>query len=341
MRRLTLDRIAKLADVSKSTASRVLNGQDGVRPEVRRRVLDVIESTGYMPHAAARSLAASRSGILGIAIPERAEQIFVDPYFGTLVEGALAACNDRELTLALFLFQDTEDGAQLPPRVLGSRLVDGLIVTATFIDDPLIGQILGSDLPFVLVGEHAGKRVTTVDADNEAGAHAAVRHLLDLGHRRIAAVMGPVRNAAVVARRRGYDRALADRGLAVDPSLIVETDFDESAAYRAAVPVVARRPDAIFAFSDAMALGVLRAVRDAGLRVPEDIALVGFDDLPIARSSDPPLTTVCQHVERAGAMAVELLAEQLDADPPPAPRKVVLPTELVVRASTGERVTHA
>lgn len=334
MVRMTLDRIARLSGVSKSTASRVLNGQDGVRPEVRQQVLDVIESTGYMPHAAARSLAASRSHIIGLAIPERAEQIFVDPYFGALVQGALGVCNSSDLTLALFLFQDTEDGARLPPRVLGSHLVDGLIVTATFADDPLIGQILKSDLPFVLVGEHAARGVATVDADNEVGAHAAVAHLIAGGRRRIGAVMGPTRNAAVVARRRGFDRALAEAGLPVHPKLVVETDFDQRAAYEAVREILEHGPDAIFAFSDAMAIGVLRALREAGLEVPHDVAVVGFDDLADAPLADPPLTTVRQHVERAGATAVELLRERLDGGPDTPVRKIVLPTELIVRGST-------
>jgi LacI family transcriptional regulator len=333
MARMTLERVAQLAGVSRSTASRVINGQEGVRPELRRRVLAVVEDTGFVPHAAARSLAGQRSRILGLVIPETTEQVFSDPYFGALIQGVSRACNANDQTLSLFLFQTAGDEEHLPARVLRTKVIDGVVVTATYSDDPLLWQLMESQIPYVLVGEHTNPLVPTVDADNESGAALATEHLLSLGRQRIATVTGPMRNAAAVQRRRGYERALGAAGRVVDPSLVVESDFTEQGAYEATSRLLASDPDAIFAFSDRMALGVLRALEEAGRSVPGDVAVVGFDDLPPARASRPPLTTVSQQVESAGVAAVELLLERI-ADPHAPVRRIMLPTALVVRGST-------
>ncbi|MFU8840831.1 MAG: LacI family DNA-binding transcriptional regulator [Nitriliruptoraceae bacterium] len=334
MAKLTLERVAELAGVSRSTASRVINGQDGVRPEVRRRVLDVVELTGFVPHAAARSLAGQRSRILGLAIRATTEQVFSDPYFADLVHGVSQACNDHDQTLSLFLFQSAAEHDQLPARVLRTKLVDGLIVTATLSDDPLLWQLTESAIPFVVVGQVSNPDIPTVDADNEGGARLAAEHLLAIGRRRIATVTGPMRSGAAATRRVGFERALAAAGHPIDPRLVVESDFTEDGAYAATQLLLAEEPDAIFAFSDRMAVGVLRALQDAGRSVPGDVAVVGFDDLAPARMSRPPLTTIRQEVVQTGVRAVQLLLERIQLPDAPA-RRVELPTRLVVRASTA------
>jgi LacI family transcriptional regulator len=333
MTRLTLERVAELAGVSRSTASRVINGQDGVRPEVRRRVLDVVELTGFVPHAAARSLAGQRSRILGLAIRQTTEQVFSDPYFAALVQGVSRACNDRDQTLSLFLFESGVDDDQLPARLLRTRLIDGLVITATFADDPLVWQLTEAGIPLVVVGEVSNPDIATVDADNRGGAALAARHLADLGRRRIASVTGPMRSGAASTRLTAFERTLAGLGHPLDPALVVEADFTDDGAYEATKRLLPQQPDAIFAFSDRMALGVLQALSEAGLSVPDDVAVVGFDDLPPARDAHPPLTTVRQEVEQAGVAAIELLLERV-ADPEGPARRVELPTRLVVRAST-------
>lgn len=333
MPKLTLEKVAELAGVSRSTASRVINGQDGVRPEIRRRVLDVVELTGFVPHAAARSLAGQHSRILGLAIRQTTEQVFSDPYFAALVQGISGACNDRDQTLSLFLFQSADEHEHLPARVLRTKLVDGLIVTATFSDDPLLWQLSESGIPFVIVGEAIGPRIPSVDADNQGGASLAAEHLLAIGRTRIATVTGPMRSAAASTRRAAFERALAAAGHPIDPLLVIESDFTEEGAYAATRRLLQRSPDAIFAFSDRMAIGVLRALDEAGRRVPEDVAVVGFDDLAPARDAHPPLTTIRQEVEQTGVVAVELLLERIQAPDTPA-RRIELPTRLVVRASS-------
>jgi len=333
MPRLTLERVAELAGVSRSTASRVINGQDGVRPEIRRRVLDVVELTGFVPHAAARSLAGQRSRILGLAIRQTTEQVFSDPYFAALVQGISEACNEHDQTLSLFLFQSAQEHEHLPARVLRTKLVDGLVVTATFSDDPLVWQLTESQIPFVMVGEVNNPDIPTVDADNHGGATLAAEHLLSLGRQRIATVTGPMRSGAAASRRVAFERALAAAGRPIASELVIESDFTEEGAYLATHRLLAHEPDAIFAFSDRMAVGVLRALEEAGRTVPGDVAVVGFDDLPPAQQAQPQLTTIRQEVQQAGAIAVELLLERIHSPEAPV-RRVELPTTLIVRAST-------
>jgi LacI family transcriptional regulator len=338
MARLTLERVAELAGVSRSTASRVINGQDGVRPEIRRRVLDVIELTGFVPHAAARSLAGQRSRILGLAIRQTTEQVFSDPYFAALVQGVSRACNERDQTLSLFLFESAGDHDHLAARLLRTKLIDGLVITATYADDPLVWQLMEAGIPLVVVGEVSNPDVATVDADNHGGAAMAARHLLSLGRKRIGTITGPMRSGAAATRFVAFERALAAAGQPLQPELVVEADFTDDGGYLAAKKLIPREPDALFAFSDRMALGVLRALGEAGLSVPDDVAVVGFDDLPPARLARPPLTTIRQEVEQAGMEAVALLLERIQ-DPNAPVRRVELPTTLVVREST-DRTGH-
>lgn len=334
MQKLTLERVAELAGVSRSTASRVINGQDGVRPEIRRRVLDVVELTGFVPHAAARSLAGQRSRILGLAVRQTTEQVFSDPYVAALVQGVSQACNDHGQTLSLFLFESADDHDQLAARVLRTKLVDGLIVTATFSDDPLVWHLQESRIPFVIVGEVSNPDIPSVDADNAGGAALVAEHLLALGRTRIATVTGPSRSAAAMTRRMAFERALAAAGQPIDARRVVESDFTEDGAYAATGRLLAHDPDAIFAFSDRMAIGVLRALAQAGRRVPDDVAVAGFDDLLPARQARPPLTTIRQQAQGTGEAAVELLLERIEQPDAPA-RRIELPTTLVVRASTA------
>jgi LacI family transcriptional regulator len=339
MSRLTLERVAALAGVSRSTASRVINGQDGVRPEVRRRVLDVIELTGFVPHAAARTLAGQRSRILGLAIRQTTRQVFSDPYFAALVQGVSRACTQQDQTLSLFLFESAGDHDQLPARLLRTKLIDGLVITATYADDPLLWQLTDAGIPLVVVGEVSNPEIATVDADNHGGAALAAEHLLSLGRERIGTVTGPMRSGAAATRFVAFERTLAAAGRPLQPDLVVEADFTDDAAYHAVKRLIPARPDAIFAFSDRMALGVLRALGEAGLSVPEDVAVMGFDDLPPAQLAQPPLTTIRQEVEQAGMEAVALLLERVQ-DPAAPARRVELPTRLVVRGSTTPEGTQ-
>lgn len=196
-------------------------------------------------------------------------------------------------------------------------------------------RLIDNQKPFVLVGRHPSKpEVNYVDSDNENGAWAAVAHLLRLGRQRVATITGPSNMVAGADRRAGFVRALRERGLALDPDLLAEGDFTEAGGYLAMQRLLPHKPDALFAASDMMAQGALRALREAGRRVPEDVAVVGFDDIPTAARLEPPLTTVRQPIQRLGTTAVELLIELID-QPGSAPRRVLLATEFVIRKSCG------
>jgi len=334
---LTLEEIGRLAGVSRSTVSRVVNDHPSVRDQVRERVWQVIHETGYQPHAAARSLVTRRTGIVGVIIPEAVTTLLTDPFFAYLLYGITKTCNSERYYLLLSLLNDPVGPEEMYRRVVRSGHLDGVIVASTNIDDPLFAKLLRDGMPFVSVGRHPDERVNYVDVDNIGGARMAVEHLIRLGHTRIATITGPLRMAPGEDRLAGYRQALEAHQLAVDEQLIVEGDYTEGSGSMGMQRLLSASPTAVFAASDAMAIGALKALREAGLRVPEDVALVSFDDLPVAAAVDPALTTVRQPMERLGSMAADLLLNLLENPPDvPAPaHRIILPAKLIVRDSCG------
>jgi LacI family transcriptional regulator len=335
--KLTIRQIAKLAGVSRSTVSRVLNDHPNVNPETRDQVLRVITKTGFRPDPIARSLSSRRADMIGLVIPLTIQSLFEDPFFPRLMQGIAQGCNRNDYTLTLFLLHTLEDEEKLYPRISRRQFLDGLIVTATRNGDPMIPKLLANRIPFVLHGRHEDSRVSFVEVDNVTGAHTAVTHLVRLGRRRIALITGPVGSQAAEDRKRGYLQALRERRIPADEALVVHGDFTETSSFEAMQCLLPHEPDAVFVASDSMALGAMRALREAGKRVPDEVAVVGFDDMPHAATADPPLTTIRQPIRQTGALAVEMLIDILEngADPP---RRIILPTELVIRASCGSRL---
>ncbi len=337
----TLEEVAKLAGVSRSTVSRVINQHPSVRPEVRERVWAVIRETGYQPHAAARSLATRRTRVIGLVIPQSVTTLFTDPYFPILIRGVADACNIHHYHLMLSLFSQGQAGNsrarqdELYQQVLRGRYLDGVVISSAPLDDPIFPRLLQDGVPFVIVGRYPHERIHYVDVDNVNGARMAVEHLLRLGHERIATITGPLNMCAGQDRLEGYRQALASRGIPIDEKLIAEGDFTEQGGRTAMQRLLPYRPTALFAASDVMAIGAIKVIRDAGMRVPEDIAVVGFDDIPLASMVEPPLTTVRQPIEQLGSMAVKLLIGLMENPEGNTVHRVVLPTELVVRASCG------
>jgi LacI family transcriptional regulator len=217
---------------------------------------------------------------------------------------------------------------------LYNGLVDGVIVASSLIDDSLIESLLKSSLRFVMIGRPLSNlELSYVDVDNKESARQAVHYLLRAGRRQIATITGPQNMIAGLDRLEGYRTALREWGLAADPGLIANGSFSEAGGYEAMCQLLSKSPDAVFAASDAMAIGAMRALRDAGRRIPEDVAIVGFDNMPFAERAEPPLTTVRQPIQRAGALAVETLIDMIE-NPDSSPRRIVLPTELVIRQSS-------
>jgi LacI family transcriptional regulator len=334
---LTLEEIAKLAGVSRSTVSRVVNDQPNVREHVRERVWQVIRDTGYQPHAAARSLVTRRSHIISVVIPESVTILFTEPFFVLFLSGVTGACNTNRYHLMLSLFNDPTGEEDMYRRVVRSGYVDGVIISSIHMDDPLVPKLLRDGIPFVMAGRHPDERVSYVDVDNVTASRMAVEHLIHLGHRRIATITGPLSMASGEDRLEGYRQALETHRIPVDAALIVEGDFTEGSGRAATQRLLSSSPTAIFAASDSMAVGALKVLREVDLRVPEDVALVGFDDVPLASAVEPALTTVRQPIERLGSMAAELLLNLLEhpLDEQAPAHKIVLPAKLVVRDSCG------
>jgi LacI family transcriptional regulator len=333
---LTLEDIAKQTGVSRSTVSRVMNNHPNVREDVRKRVLETIRQTGYHPNAAARTLASQRSWVIGLVLPHSVSFFFTDPYFPHLTKGIAQACNQHNYTLALFLVGTKEDEEKIYPRVTRRGLLDGVIVQASHHgDQKIIGYLVDAKMPLVVAGRpFRSDNVSYIDIDNVNSSYNAVSHLVRLGYKRIGTITGPANSAAGIDRRDGYSKALTERGAILDENLLVEGDFTEMGGYYAMQKLILAKPDAVFAASDTMAIGAMRAARDAGLKIPEDVALVGFDDLPLATLSDIQLTTVRQPVIQFGVNVVELLIDLIENGISP-PRHIIMNTELIIRNSCG------
>lgn len=334
MVRLKLEDIGRMAGVSRSTVSRVVNGESSVRPEVRRRVEDVIRETGYTPNAAARSLVSNRSGVIGLVIPSRVHSLFEDPYFARLIQGITLGSNKAGVSLTLFLFSTEEEERELYPRVVESGFLDGVIISATRMDDPLVAKLASRDLPLVMVGRPDIDRISYVDVDNRAGAEMAARHLVDIGAERIGMIGAPINTTAGFDRLEGFRAGLESSGTHLDDDLLLNGDFSDSGGHRAMHDLLDRGVDAVFAASDAMALGALRAAHERGVSVPQELALVGFDGFSASEHSVPSLTTVRQPVGDTAARAVELLVGLIAGELTP-PTSSVLPVDLVVRDTTA------
>jgi LacI family transcriptional regulator len=328
----TIEEVAKLSHVSRSTVSRVINDDPNVNAGTRQRVKTVIQAINFQPNRAARRLAGGRARVLGLVVPVGVVRLFTDPYFPLLIQGITSACNANDLSVMLWL-AEPEYERRMIGQIFQIGLIDGLIISSMLIDDPVIQALMCGNLPFVLIGRHPSDGPTNyVDADNLNSAKDAVTYLLRRGRQRVAAISGPQTMVAGLDRLEGYLAALRERALTADPDLIANGDFTEKGGYEAAQQLIPHKPDAIFASSDAMAIGALRALREAGVKVPDDVALVGFDDIPQAAHTEPPLTTVRQPIQRLGGTAVEALIDLIES-PGSTPRRIVLPTELVIRAS--------
>jgi len=333
--RQTIEHIAALAGVSRSTVSRVLNDHPSVRPAVRKRVLEVIREQNYAPQAAARSLAGSRTDTIGLLIPRSVAVSLADPFIASMIQSLFESSAQQGYFVTVTMLT-AEMEPRFYDRILRSRHFDGVIMFSSDIDDPILPLLIKDGGPVVLIGRHPYfLNVTSVDVENREGARSAVAHLIALGHQRIGVINGQLQMEAAQARRDGYKQSLLEAEIGIDAELMVEGFFSEADAYQVMLKLLdlPEPPTAVFAASDSMAIGALHAIRNRGLRVPHDMALVGYDDLPMAAYATPPLTSVHQPIEEMGAHAVRLLVEQIRGTGPAI--SVRLPAPLVVRESCG------
>lgn len=327
----TLNDIARLCGVSAMTVSRVLNDRPGVGQNTRERVLEAIRSAGYVPNLGARGLARSRTQVLGMVVPDLSTQ-----YIAEIVRGAGEAAARHEYDLVLYT---STHGARAFERIdaLTRGVTDGLLVVLPPASQEFPAFLQRTGQRCVVI-DHRGEArdVPAVTADNYSGAREAVDHLVSLGHRRIGFITGRMDTHASLERLRGYREGLLVHGLGVDETLVCGGDFLQPGGFQAAralleLPVA---PTAMFASNDVMAFGAMEAVKDGGLRVPADVSVIGFDDIPMASQVHPPLTTVRQPLYEMGAAAANLLITLL-AGITPSVDRLELGTQVVVRRSTA------
>ncbi|MEK7824107.1 MAG: LacI family DNA-binding transcriptional regulator [Candidatus Eisenbacteria bacterium] len=328
----TIRDVARASKVSVATVSRVFNESPRVTESTRLRVVTAASRLGYWPNGTARSLITNRTHAIGVLLPDLHGE-----FFSEVIRGIDSAARERQLHLLLSSFNSTPDDLMSALRTVRGR-VDGLIVMSPDLDASVALQPGSGGPPTVLLNpEVEVPGCDSLSIANFEGAHAMVGHLLRLGHRRVAMIRGPERNIDARQRLEGYRAALREAGLPPAGDLVLDGDFTEHSGYEAARGLLrhALRPTAVFVANDHMAIGVLGALQDAGVRVPLDMAVTGFDDIPLARYLTPPLTTVHVDMLQLGRRAVHLLLDR--PEPASDARHAVLPTTLVVRSSCGTR----
>ncbi|MFQ5568932.1 MAG: LacI family DNA-binding transcriptional regulator [Rhodothermales bacterium] len=336
MKKMTIDEVAKLAYVSRSVVSRVLNNHPNVSHEARERVMRVINEYNYRPNSVARSLVTDRTFEICILAPRRRDDVLATGYLPLLLLGISEQCSKRGFFVSLSMIaEDTE--AEIHDRILNGHKFDGYILYAREVTERVASALRTSNTPTVLIGHDATyPDLNSIDVDNFEGAYKATAHLTGLGHRQIGIMLGPPHMQESIDRLRGYTQALKESDLSIDEEWIVEGDYSQKSGFDLMTRWIERGvcPRAVFCTSDVKAFGALLALYQHGIAVPEQVALVGFDDLPNAQYTVPPLTTVHQPIYQKGEQAANIIINQIEKRD----SNIVhanLPAELVIRATCG------
>lgn len=336
MERLTIDQIAKMAYVSRSVVSRVLNNHSNVSDEARERVQRIVDKYNYTPNAAARSLVTSRSYEISLLTPRKEDEVLANGFWPLLLTGITETCNEQGYLVSLSMVSDKMKH-EIRRRILSRTDFDGFVVVGQQVSE-LVGTALHRKrAASVVIGARPTcASISYIDAGNEYGGFLAVRHLIELGHRRIGVITGVAETQETCDRFDGYLRAIRDAGLEPSTTLHAAGDYSEKSGYEAMKRLLAVEPPptAVFCMCDTMALGALLAIRQAELAVPADISVVGYDDLPFSRYTSPPLTTIHQPVFEMGGLAARCVIDQVEGRiRTPMTRR--LDVTLVVRETTG------
>ncbi|HZW05031.1 MAG TPA: LacI family DNA-binding transcriptional regulator [Anaerolineaceae bacterium] len=338
LRRVTSQDVARRAGVSRTTVSLVLNRVEGaqISPETAQRVLDAAKELGYVPDAAAQALASRRSQVIGLVLSRRRQNISSDTFLSSTVMAVMDTLSQTGFRLLIDVVEDFFDHDSYL-RLVRSKHVDGIMLSGPRFDDEAIGRLVQDGFPTVLMGRLPGSDLCSVDVDNVASARLAVEHLTALGHTRIACITNAAATfTAALDRLEGYRQALAAAGVPYDESLVRFGDFGPESGYQQMNDLLDAGASftAAFVASDVVAVGSLAALRKRGLRVPDDVSLVGFDDVAMASFAAPPLTTVHLPITELASRSCLTLLDLIQGLVP-AERHVVLDTHLVVRHSTA------
>lgn len=341
-RHLNLNDVADRAGVSRSTVSRVVNGDGYVSEDTRQKVQAIIQELGYTPHMGARMLRTQRTNVIGVVIPHTFRNVFAagDPhYFSTLLQGIAVTAQQRDYAPVLWIGYSDEAADSFYRRICQNRLMDGFIIVASVATEHrLASNLLDAEIPFVMIGRplNDADQTNYVNVDNVQAGRQAVQHLLKIGRRNIAVLAGDMTNADAIDRLTGYKDMLTTAGLLIDERLIGSGLFSRDSGYLGMQELLRRNVpiDGLFAANDVVALGAIQAIQEAGLRVPDDISVVGFDDLPMAKNSTPSLTTINQPIAQKGETATSLLMDVIEGSVE-APAHITLSARLIVRDSCG------
>jgi len=327
--------VATRAGVSRTTVSLVLNERPTAIPlTTRQRVFDAARDLGYHPHHSARGLAGGRSQTLALVLRQTAEQVAGDALLAETLRGLATAARSAHFRV---LVEPLTPGEATYGDLVRSGRADGVVVSGPMFEDPELADLIRDGFPVVIQGHQPDVDAPSIDIDNFASARIAVEHLAELGHRRIACITNaPLNYTAASDRLAGYRQALAEAGLAADDALVAEGDFGAASGHQAMASILARAEiDAAFVASDVVALGAIAALREAGRRVPEDVSVIGFDDIPLAPFFDPPLTTVRLPAHDLGIAAGTALLDIIAGRE--VPLRTLLATRLAIRSSTAPR----
>jgi len=343
-KRVTSQDVANLAGVSRTTVSFVLNEVKGfnISAETRQKVLDAAERLGYIPDATAQALASRRTKALGLVMTRSPHHIATDAFLPRIIAGLIEVVKDYKLRLLIeYVEEEHQDRAYL--ELAHAKRIDGMILLTPQIEDAGLRRLEQVDIPTVIMGELSGTNLHSVDIDNRLAAQKGIQHLLSLGHQQIACITNaPPSYSAAEDRVQGYKDALEQAGIAPDDKLIRYADFDPKSGYEQMKLLLAGRQKftAVFVASDNVAMGACAALQEARIRIPEDISMIGFDDIPWAEYFDPPLTTIRLNAQELARRACFVLIDLLhgkDVEP----RRQILETELVIRKSCSSPKSSA
>lgn len=332
--------VAKLAGVSPSTVSRVIADSSRISMPTKLKVQKAMEELDYVPNASASSLARSITKTIGFSISRPADLAFANPFFSEVIRGISSAAHRKDYTILLSMSTTPEEELLNCLKLVKGRRVDGLILSTSRIKDELISTLTEEKFPFVVIGRSSDRSAFSVNNDNVYGAHIAASHLIENGFSKIAFLSGP--NDLVVSQDRlnGYRQALMEHNIPYDADCVIETNFTDQSGYQAMDILTSRgqKCDAVVAADDMIALGVLRYAKDKGLKVPHDLALIGFNDDPVVSFTHPAISSVKISTYELGLEATWLLLDVLkEPDRTNGKKQIVLPCELIVRESSDYR----
>lgn len=327
--RVTIEDVARVAEVSTMTVSRVLNNKGEIRDETRQRILATIDALGYRPSRVARSLATNRSYILGVIVPDIA-----NPFFAQLVSGAEAVAWEHGYNVLLCHTQEDLKREHTVLQLLEDTQVDGILICSARLPDEQLIPLLAKQEAAVLLNRQVSSRFAgSIRVNDIDGAMAAVQHLLNTGHKRVGHIAGPTNSTSARERLRGFVLVNEAAGYRENIDCQISCSPDTRSGYQAAMTLLQRHPelDGIFCYNDLVAVGVLQACRELGKRVPDDIALIGCDDIPLATLISPALTTLGVDKERLGADAIRILIDRIQGKQ--STDEIVVEQELIIRES--------